>query len=194
WITTQWTIPSTNLLSMYDQSNDLRFLLLMIPNGGRRFNVINPATYRYTYFDDGGFLPSGPTIAEVLLNKAEALARKGETVSALDAVNTLRAKRLKTYVALTANNPANALTQILQERRRELPFSYRWGDIRRFGVNETTSDDVTVTHTFYKMGVGSVDLNTIQTYTLPVKSLRYAVPINGVEITASQGQIEQNNY
>jgi hypothetical protein len=179
---------------MYDQSNDLRFLLLMIPNGGRKFNVTTPATYRYTYFNDGGFLPSGPTIAEVLLNKAEALARKGEMTTALDAANILRAKRLKTYAALTASSAADALRQILQERRRELPFSFRWADIRRFSVNETPNDDVTVTHTFYKMGVGSVDTNTIQTYTLPVKSLRYAVPINGVEITASQGQIEQNNY
>lgn len=194
WVTTQWNIPSTNLLSMYDQTNDLRFLLLMIPDGGRKFNVITPSTYRYTYFDDGGFLPSGPTVAEVLLNKAEALARKGEITTALDAANLLRAKRLKTYAALTASSAADALTQILQERRRELPFSFRWADIRRFSVNETPGDDVTVTHTFYKMGVGSVDMNTIQTYTLPVKSLRYAVPINGVEITAGQGQIEQNNY
>lgn len=190
----QWDIPSTNLLSMYDHSNDLRFLLLMIPNGGRRAGVINPAQYRYTYFSDGSYLPSGPTIAEVLLNKAEALARKGNMTDALAAVNMLRAKRLKTYVPLTAGSAANALTQILQERRRELPFSFRWADIRRFSVNETPGDDVTVTHTFFKMGVGSVDLNTIQTYTLPVKSLRYAVPINSIEITASQGQIEQNNY
>lgn len=190
----QWNIPATNLLSLYDQTNDLRFLLLMIENGGRRANVITPAQYRYTYFDDGSYLPSGPTIAEVLLNKAEALARKGETANALAAANTLRASRLKTYVALTAGNPADALTEILQERRRELPFSFRWADIRRFSVNETPDDDVTVTHTFYKMGVGSVDVNTIETYTLPVKSLRYAVPVNGVEIAGSQGQIEQNDY
>lgn len=194
FVSSQWSIPSTNLLAMYDQSNDLRFRLLMIPNGGRRANVINPAQYRYTYFDDGSYLPSGPTTAEVLLNKAEASARKGDVANALAAANMLRAKRLKTYVALTANSAAEALTRVLQERRRELPFSFRWADIRRFSVNETPGDDVTVTHTFYKMGAGTVDLNTIQTYTLPVKSLRYAVPVNGVEITTSQGQLEQNNY
>ncbi|MFD2871694.1 RagB/SusD family nutrient uptake outer membrane protein [Mucilaginibacter ximonensis] len=194
YASSQWDIPSTNLLAMYDQSNDLRFMLLMIQNGGRRANVITPAQYRYDYFNDGSYLPSGPTIAEVLLNKAEALARKGDITNSLAAANILRTKRLKTYVALTANSATDALTQILQERRRELPFSFRWADIRRFSVNETPGDDVTVTHTFYKMGVGTVDLNTIQTYTLPAKSLRYAVPINGVEITASQGQIEQNSY
>lgn len=190
----QWDIPSTNLLSLYDQSNDLRFQLLMITNGGRRFSVITPAQYRYDYFNDGRYIPAGPTMAEVLLNKAEASARKGDMANALIAVNTLRAKRLKTNVPLTATSAANALTQILQERRRELPFSFRWFDIRRFSANDDPSDDVTVTRTFFKVGVGTVDVNTTQTYTLPVKSLRYAVPINGVEINASQGQIEQNNY
>ncbi|WP_276088286.1 RagB/SusD family nutrient uptake outer membrane protein [Pedobacter sp. JY14-1] len=192
--TSQWFIPSTSLLALYDRNEDLRYRLLMIENGGRRANVITPAQYRYTYFDDGSYLPAGPTVAEVLLNKAEALARKGDVADALNAANTLRAKRLKTYTALTAGSAEEALTQVLRERRRELPFSFRWFDIRRFSVNETPGDDVTITRTFFKVGTGSVDLNTVQTYTLPVKSLRYAIPINGVEISAGRGQIEQNNY
>ncbi|WP_256007514.1 RagB/SusD family nutrient uptake outer membrane protein [Pedobacter deserti] len=192
--TSQWYIPSTSLLALYDRNEDLRYQLLMIENGGRRANVITPAQYRYVYFGDGSYLPSGPTVAEVLLNKAEALVRSGDFASGLTAANTLRAKRLKNYTALAAGNAADALTQVLQERRRELPFSFRWFDIRRFSVNETPGDDVTVTRTFFKVGTGSVDVNTTQTYTLPVKSLRYAVPINAVEISASQGQIEQNNY
>jgi hypothetical protein len=190
----QWFIPSTNLLSLYDQSNDLRFLDFMITNGGRRFSVITPITYRYDMFNDGRYLPTGPTVAEVLLNKAEASARMGDFATAMTTVNLLRAKRLKTYVALTAIDKATALTQVLQERRRELPFSFRWWDIRRFSVNDEPSDDVVVTHTFFKMGVGTVDLTSTQTYTLPLKSTRYMVPINGVEISASQGQIQQNNY
>jgi tetratricopeptide (TPR) repeat protein len=190
----QWFVPSTNLLSLYDTSNDLRYQLFMIPNGGRRFSVVTPSTFRYTFFYDGSFLPTGPTVAEVLLNKAEASARKGDVSSALTTVNLLRAKRLKTYVALTAVDKADALTKILQERRRELPFSFRWWDIRRFSVNDDASDDVTVIRNFFKMGVGTIDVNTPQTYTLPVKSNRYMVPINDVEINASQGQIEQNTY
>jgi hypothetical protein len=188
-----WT-PSTNLLSLYDTSNDLRYLLFMIPNGGRRFSVITPSIFRYTFFSDGRYLPTGPTISEILLNKAEAAARTGDVATAMTAVNLLRAKRLKTYVALTAIDKADALTKVLQERRRELPFSFRWWDIRRFSVNDDPSDDVVVTHNFFKMGIGSVDVNTPQTYTLPVKSKRYMMPINGVEINASQGEIEQNTY
>jgi hypothetical protein len=190
----QWFVPSTNLLSLYDTSNDLRYQLFMIPNGGRRFGVVTPSTFRYTFFYDGSYLPSGPTVAEVLLNKAEASARKGDVATALVAVNLLRAKRLKTYQAITAADKADALTKILQERRRELPFSFRWWDIRRFSVNDDASDDVIVTRNFFKMGIGSVDVNTPQTYTLPIKSNRYMVPVNGVEINASNGQIEQNTY
>ncbi len=190
----QWWMPSTNLLSLYDTANDLRYQLLMIPNGGRRFSVVTPSTYRYSFFNDGRYLPTGPTAAEVLLNKAEASARKGDVATALTAVNLLRAKRLKTYVALTATDKADALTKILQERRRELPFSFRWWDIRRFSVNDDPSDDVVVTRTFFKLVAGIFDVNTTQTYTLPLKGRRYMVPINGVEIGASQGQIEQNTY
>jgi hypothetical protein len=196
YTSSQWWLPSSNLLSLYDPANDLRYQLFFIPNGGRRFSVVTPAETRYTMFYDGRYLPTGPTISEVLLNKAEASVRKSnpDVQGALDALNLLRAKRYKTYVALTATDKADGLTKILQERRRELPFSYRWWDIRRFSVNEDATDDVVVTHNFFKMGIGTVDVNTPQTYTLPVKSKRYAVPINGVEINASQGQIEQNTY
>ena len=190
----QFWIPSTNLISLYDPANDMRYQWLLIPNGGRRIGVVTPSIFGYFFFNAGRYLPTGPRVSEILLNKAEAAARTGDVATAMAAVNLLRAKRLKTYVALTAIDKADAINQILQERRRELPFAYRWWDIRRFSVNDDPSDDVVVTHNFFKMGVGTVDVNTPQTYTLPVKSLRYAVPINGVEIAASQGQVEQNTY
>lgn len=192
---TQLYIPSDNLISLYDKSSDLRYKFFFIPNGGRTFGIITPETYRYTIFNNGRYLPNGPSIAEVLLNKAEAIARKGENVAtAIDVANTLREKRMSTFIPLTATKKEEALKQILEERRRELPFAYRWWDIRRFSVNEDKSDDVTVTHTFFKVNDGSVDMNNIQTYTLPVKSRRYMVPINGIEVSNSHGQIEQNTY
>jgi hypothetical protein len=61
-------------------------------------------------------------------------------------------------------------------------------------VNDYPGDDVTVQHTFFKVGVGVVDLDVIENYVLPVGSKRYAVPINGVEMDASHGQIQQNLY
>ena len=190
----QWYIPSPSLLGMYDTANDLRYQLFMIPDGGRRFSVINPNVFRYTMFQDGRYLPTGPTRAEVLLNKAEASARLGLVTPALEAVNTLRLKRLKNYTALAATTPAEAINAVLQERRRELPFSFRWWDIRRFSVNAYPADDVTVSRQFFKLNGSTFDVNTLETYTLPVKSSRYMVPISNDEIINSQGQIEQNIY
>jgi len=95
---------------------------------------------------------------------------------------------------LTATTQADAIVKVLEERRRELPFSIRWYDIRRFSVNDYPADDVTVTRTFYKVNVGAVDLTSTQTYSLAPGSKRYAVPINGVEIMASKNIIGQNGY
>jgi len=188
----QWYSPSSALVALYDQANDLRYKHLMIPNGGRRFSVVTPTAYRYTMFTDGSTLISGPTRAEMLLNKAEVLARKGDVPNALSAVNTLRQKRMSTYSALTAFNKDEAIKQVLAERRRELPFVMRWYDIRRFSVNDYAADDITVKRDFYQVSITAVDLNTPKTYTLESKHL--VLPINGVEIDASKGQIQQNPY
>lgn len=75
-----------------------------------------------------------------------------------------------------------------------MPFISRWQDIRRLAYNEVSYDDVTVTHTFYKVVNNVVDNSEVLTYTLPVKSARYAQPITNLEIRRSKGQISQNEY
>ncbi|MDR2272972.1 MAG: RagB/SusD family nutrient uptake outer membrane protein [Sphingobacterium sp.] len=188
----QWYVPSTALMALYDTENDLRYKDFMIQNGGRRFSVINPATARYTIFNDGRYLPAGFTVAEVLLNKAEVLARKGDVAGAMDAVNTLRLKRMSTYIALTAANKDDAIKKVLEERRRELPFVMRWYDIRRFSVNDYPADDVTLTRDFFEVNTTGINVNSPKTYTLDAK--RLLVPLNTVEMNASQGQLVQNSY
>jgi hypothetical protein len=190
----QWLLPSTALRNLYDPSNDLRFKWLLLPHSNRRFSVTSNNLYRYAFFSDGRYIPTGPSIQEMLLNKAEILARKNNVSDAMDAVNVLRAKRMKNPALLTATSQADAIAKVLEERRRELPFSFRWYDIRRFSVNDYPADDVTITRTFYKVNVGSVDVTSTQTYTLAPGSKRYAVPINGVEIMASKNEIIQNTY
>lgn len=189
----QWYVPSSSLLALYDTQNDLRYKKFMIKNGGLRMSVSDPAAFRYTMFYDGYYLPEGLTIAEVLLNKAEALARKGD-LAAMDAVNQLRMKRMTTgrYVPLTATGKDDAIKKVLEERRREMPFAMRWCDIRRFSVNEYPADDITVTRNFFNASLTSVDANTPKSYTLDPK--RYLVPINNLDINASKGQLVQNPY
>lgn len=189
-----WFLPSNSLVSLYDQSNDLRYKWFIFPQGGRYFDAGTANMYRYQIFQTGSLLPSGPTIAEVLLNKAEAQARKDEPGNAMITVNLLRAKRMSTILPLSAADKAEAIAKVLEERRRELPFVTRWYDIRRFSVNDYPADDITVARDFYQLNNNVVNTDAPQTYTLPVGTKRYAIPINGVEIGASRGQIEQNNY
>lgn len=192
--TAQFYVPSASLRAMYEGVNDLRYRWFMIENGGRRLSVVTPETFRYSFFSDGRQLPSGLSRAELLLIKAEALARTNRAVEAMTAVNELRITRFTNPTNLTAANADEAIANVLAERRREFPFTMRWLDIRRYSVNNYPADDVTVTRNFFKVNAGAVDLTTPQTYTLPAGSRRYMVPINGIDINASNGQLEQNTY
>ena len=142
------------------------------------------------------FLGASPTIAEMYLTKAEALARQGSWNEAMNVIQTLRVSRFMegSDFSLSATSQSEALTEILKERRRELPFVMRWYDIRRFAYNETPEDDVELRRTFYTIENGEVDFNTTKEYILSVKSNRYAQPILTQEIQRSRGQIQQNQY
>ncbi len=197
-----WYIPSPGLLALYDQEYDLRFKYHMVDNYSYDRGVISPAVEYpgYVFFYKDRIL-SGPTVAEMLLTKAEALARQGSTALAIEAVNQLRDKRMDSSAPdevkyLSASNSDEALAVILEERRRELPFSQRWFDIRRLNSNDDASDDVGVlTRSFYGYNTSTVTPSTgLLTYTLEKNSRRYAAPIPDTEIQSSEGKIEQNRY
>ena len=109
----------------------------------------------------------------------------------------MRAKRMKpgSWVNLNAANQADAIKLVLQERRRQMPFSIRWSDIRRFNTNSDPSDDVIITKTFYPVNLtGAVIGSPVQTITIPTNSRKYALPLPYADILSSQGQLEQNKY
>lgn len=191
----QWYIPSKDLIASYDQENDLRYIWFMNPTGNYRFNCTF-SEYRYNPYYDGSYAFSGLSIAELILNKAEINVRTGNWQQGLKDLEELRAKRFVTGsdITLTANSQSEALKQVLAERRREFPFALRMGDIKRYSVNETTEDDVTITRDFYEMtGAGPNKSNVLH---LSVKGddPRLAIPITDVEINASGGRIQQNPY
>ena len=197
-----WYIPSPELLSLYDQENDLRYKYHFVENYSYDRGVTNPP-YEYPgyifFFKDR--IPSGPTVAEMLLTKAEAHARLDQLAPALEAVNKLRVNRIdsnapNSAINISASTSEDALTLILEERRREMPFSQRWFDIRRFNNNDEPSDDVgPLTRNFYGYSSSSVTPSTgIVTYTLESNSRRYAAPIPNTEIESSEGELEQNIY
>ncbi|SEW35122.1 RagB/SusD family nutrient uptake outer membrane protein [Chitinophaga arvensicola] len=193
-----WYIPSKALLDLYDHDHDLRYEYHIVEDYSYDRGLIKPAYsypgYIFFYKDR---IPSGPTVAEMLLIKAECLARNGSVSEALTAVNTLRAKRLKPgpWVNLVAAGKDAVIKVILEERRRELPFTQRWFDIRRFNNNEDPNDDVVLTRNFYSYTSSQVSSGEpAKTYTLPKNSRRFAAPLPRTEIISSNGLIEQNKY
>lgn len=189
----QWAMPSTSLTALYDQENDLRFELFFVEHGNRRMNVLYD-WYRYTQFDDGRFIISGLTPQELMLNKAEILVRQGNWQEGLNVLTPLRETRYRTgtATALTASSQAEALKVVLDERRRELPFAFRLSDIKRFSVNETPDDDVTITRDFFDMTTTTVNTSSPKTWVIQGSSPALAMPIFQTEIDSSQGMIEQN--
>ena len=192
-----WYVPSQELLGLYDQDNDLRYKYHMVQHFSYDRGITNPA-YSYPgyvfFFKDR--IPSGPTTAEMYLIKAECHARLGQVGPAMAAVNQLYSKRtLPGTPALAAASQDQAISVILQERRRELPFSHRWFDIRRFNNNNYAQDDVELSRTFFPYTSSTVLVNDAPiTYTLSKNSRRWAVPIPETEIISSNGVIRQNTY
>lgn len=200
-----WYIPSRDLLDTYkadvpggDPMNDLRYEYFIVEDFSLRYCETDPA-FRYPaycqfYFDN---LISGPTVAEMLLVKAEVQARQGEWQAAMQTLVPLRKARIKAaaYTELTASSPSDALRKVLAERRRELAFVSRWYDMKRLNANDDPADDITVTRVFYPYTTSSVlDGEPAREYTLEPGSRHYALPIPSIDITRSKGQLKQNTY
>ncbi len=193
-----WYVPSQQLIDLYDHDHDLRYEYHFVEGYSYDRGMTKPAYnwpgYVFFYKDR---IPSGPTVAEMLLIKAETHARLGQVTEALHAVNQLRAKRMKpgSWVNLQASGKDEAIKKILEERRRELPYTQRWSDIRRFNNNDYAADDVELSRTFYPYTVSNVTMDQpTKVYTLPKQSRRFAAPIPRTELISSQGTIVQNTY
>lgn len=190
----QLVTPSKGLMDLFDKDNDLRFAHFFVEHGTARMTSLEYDGYRYNPWYDGRYINSGLTTSEMLLIKAECQARLGQWQEALSTLTPLREKRYAsgTATALTASSQAEALKEVLQERRRELPFYHRFGDIKRFSQTADTSDDVTVVREFYDVSTTRVDTSSPKTYTIPGNSRSWAMPIYQTEINSSRGAIEQN--
>ena len=193
-----WYVPSPELLALYDQKNDLRYKYNIVKGYSYDRGMLKPSYdypgYVFFYKDR---IPSGPTVAEMLLTKSEAQAHLGNAAAAMETLNTLRSKRMLAgpWVNLTASNKEDAIKKVSDERRREMPFSQRWIDVRRYNHNEISSDDIIMKKSFYPYNNSVVNNDQPkQDYTLSKDSRRWAAPIPVSDIEASNGKIEQNKY
>lgn len=195
YIRTQWLCPSQDLMDSYDKTNDLRFVYSYVEHDSRRFSIAYDY-YRFDPFYDGRYNISGITTAELLLDKAELMVRTGDWQNALAVLTPLRQARFKTgtATALTATSQAEALKQVLAERRREIPFALRLMDIKRFAVSQTTDDDVTIKHDCYKVTQSGIDLTAPINVSIKGDSPKLAIPIPYLDIQDAQGVIIQNPF
>lgn len=146
--------------------NDLRKGIL--------FRVTTDGTFMFKGLYTGGYSPyCGLGINEILLIKAECMARQGKFNDAVIAMNSLLVKRWtkdingsSTYSPPSFSNETDALTFIFKERRKEMPVNgyQRWEDLRR--LNKDSRFAKTLTRTVAG-----------KTYTLEPNSPRYTYPI-----------------
>jgi hypothetical protein len=147
-------------------ANDLRKTLFYqdYGNGVVKFQ----GNYTGTYNNFAGIATN-----EIYLIRAESYARAGNITAAMMDLNNLLSKRYKsgTFTPLAATSSDAALRLVLQERRKELPYTgqLRWEDLRRLNKDPRFS----VTLQRVSNGV---------TYTLPPNDKRYVFPIPDLEI------------
>jgi hypothetical protein len=182
---------SPDLVNLYDQGTDtsykgdLRYLLFYV----RTSSVVWPVR-GYKIVQGKSYDAKGIRVAELYLNRAEALARRykktgagADLIQALSDLNTLRLNRFDTrykpYTPVSITDADALFSFCKAERRRELSFedNFRWVDIKRWGLS--------VTHHY-------VDANSVSSdYTLSSGSNLYALPIPYTAINRND-QLTQN--
>lgn len=169
---------SDEILSLLS-TTDQRFQLLTVPAS----TISSTFTGRYSYRESriGEIRNVGPNVPEMMLIKAEYFARNNDAINAMLWVNNLRVKRFKPvdYVALTASSPNDALSKVIQERRREfIGRMLRWWDMRRL------KSETAFQRTYTRVVNGT-------TFTLAPNSDRYVFPIAQF-LTKLNPELEKN--
>lgn len=175
--TTAWINPE--LTALYEE-DDLRKSIFFKPVGG--------GNYRFTGSYEGGFLSAaffnGLAVDELYLIRAECYARSGQVNEAMADLNTLLLKRWNNavpYPTVTAGSPAEALSIIIRERRKELVMrAQRWTDLRRLNKDPQFKKDLV------RKLAGSEEI----VGTLPANDLRYVLLI--AEGVISNSGLAQN--
>ena len=167
--------PSSSLEQLYDITSDYRWKgMTAVESFPPRISLIY--MIEYTSGRDLGL-----SVSEVILNKAECLAREGDYTLAIDEVNAIREKRYEagTYTPLTAASREEAIQIVKDERRRELAFKgLRWFDLKRYNTNDNA-------------GISLQREVNGESFTLSADSPRWVFPI-GEKYISLNPEIEQN--
>lgn len=133
-------------------ANDLRKNLFFRISAGAVFRGSYDGSSRNQFF-------AAPAVDELYLIRAECEARAGNSTSAMNDLNSLLITRFKTgsFSPYTATDAADALTQVLKERRKELLMRFtRWTDLKRLNKDSRFATTITkiVNGTSYTLAAG----------------------------------------
>ena len=158
---------SKDLLALYD-NNDYRLRFFQSDDYAMGMGML----YLRQVTAAGGFTTFNYslTVPELMLTKAECLARDGDANGAIALVNELRKYRFsaENYILLTATDAEDALRKVLDERRRELVYK---GGIRTFDLKRLNKDSR------FAKSLERLDMTTGETLVLPPNDPRYVMPI-----------------
>jgi tetratricopeptide (TPR) repeat protein len=151
-------------------ANDIRKLLFVKPNSGDHGGSFRfGGNYEPTF--GTSVLFNGLAVDELYLTRAECYARAGDKDQAMADLNKLLENRwfTGTYTYQTATTANDALTKVLEERRKELLMrGLRWTDLRRLNMDNARKKDLS----------RSLTINgSTTTYTLPANDPRYVLLI-----------------
>lgn len=146
-----WYIPTEDMLSLYDEENDVRFSTFFTVYEGLQSNGLTLQAYVFNKYPGNESLKTGTQrnfvnmmkpfrLSELYLIAAESAAAIGDAANVTKAnlyLNTLRANRIVNYE--NVNLTASALTQgIRTERLKELiGEGFRLSDLRRWNIGFT---------------------------------------------------------
>jgi len=146
---------SSSLQASYGRDdNDLRLSRFFVPTAKADGLLVRKQAMAGGTSADGGIVSDVFLIrvAEMYLNKAEALALSGHPDQAKTTLQTLRACRIKTGQLTGITETGNDLIQFIRdERRRELCLEgHRWFDLRRYAVNAVYPHSEPIRHSHWQ--------------------------------------------
>jgi starch-binding outer membrane protein, SusD/RagB family len=182
-------LPSDKLWNSYDQENDIRFSTYLkdepiLTSAGRPSKIINKyAGTGYTTANENVADAKVFRTGEMYLIRAEARAESGDftgTNSGESDVNDLRAARVDNYENVTFASKDEAITAVMEERFKELPFeSHRFWDLKRRGLPVTRLQ---------------TDAPNASATTLATGNFRFLLPIPDAEMKANKLMTQNPGY
>ncbi len=168
---------SQELIDLFDE-NDLRYELFTAPGTNYSWSPFEGRGYWKPRLRSQG-IHIGPSVPEMMLIRAECLARTNNPDEAIIVLNTLRSYRFRAEDYQELENVSNVLQEVLDERRREtFGTGLRWLDLKR--LNKEPEFAKTITREFRG-----------ETYTLEPNSNEYVFQINPIYIQRNP-EIESN--